>query len=401
MSLTKPYVTKQEIEQARQLDLLSYLQQHEPEELVRFSSNVYTLRSHDSLKISNGKWYQWSTGIGGISALDYLIKVQGMDFVSAVSKILSYSPLAEPARPTPAKRQKPVFTLPAPYENNDRVRTYLTGRGLSMDLLRMCIDAGLIYEDMRHNCVFVGFDRKKVPRYAMLRSMGYGVKTGVKHMAVRPPGKERFVRLRSLGERYAEDAIRQRILKQRAPERPAKCAPSIPLRIRVHGDFHLSKVTWKGLRALYFFYLRKLRRAQRAQQCNVPYVLREDLRHLDAIDAQTRFLFRHGIDSTDQLDLYRACADERLTQLYTERKALRNEQRRTGIPDERMAEIRARIVAISEQAKLLRNELKLCDAITKRAFALSKQQEQMKQLQREEQDVGCHRHPSKTSLKIY
>ena len=170
MSLTKSYVTKQEIEQARQLDLLSYLQQHEPEELVRFSSNVYTLRSHDSLKISNGKWYQWSTGIGGISALDYLIKVQGMDFVSAVSKILRYSPLAEPARPTPAKRQRPVFTLPAPYENNDRVYAYLTSRGLSIDLLRMCIDAELVYEDMRHNCVFVGFDRKKIPRYAMLRS---------------------------------------------------------------------------------------------------------------------------------------------------------------------------------------------------------------------------------------
>ena len=170
MSLTKSYVTPQEIEQARQLDLLSYLQQHEPEELVRFSSHVYTLRSHDSLKISNGKWYQWSTGIGGVSALDYLIKVQGMDFVSAVSKILRYSPLAEPAGPTPAKRQRSVFTLPTPYENNGRVRTYLTGRGLSMDLLRMCIDAGLIYEDVRHNCVFVGFDRKKVPRYAMLRS---------------------------------------------------------------------------------------------------------------------------------------------------------------------------------------------------------------------------------------
>lgn len=76
---------------------------------------------------------------------------------------------------------------------------------------------------------------------------------------------------------------------------------------------------------MYFFYLRKLRRTQRAQQCNVPYVLREDLRHLDAIDAQTRFLFRHGINSTDQLDIYRACADEQLTQLYTERKALRNE----------------------------------------------------------------------------
>lgn len=135
---------------------------------------------------------------------------------------------------------------------------------------------------------------------------------------------------------------------------------------------------------MYFFYLRKLRRTRRAQQYNVPYVLREDLRHLDAIDAQTRFLFRHGIDSTDQLDIYRACADEQLTQLYIERKALRNEQRRTGTPDERLAEIRERIAAISEQAKLLRNELKLCDAIAERAVALSKQQEQMKQLQREE-----------------
>ena len=153
------------------MDLLTYLRLYEPENLVHVGANVYSTREHDSLKISNGKWYQWSTGIGGISALDYLIKVQGMDFVSAVSKILRYSPLAEPAGPTPAKRQKPVFTLPALYENNDRVRTYLTGRGLSMDLLRMCIDAGLIYEDMRHNCVFVGFDRKKVPRYAMLSNI--------------------------------------------------------------------------------------------------------------------------------------------------------------------------------------------------------------------------------------
>lgn len=47
-------------------------------------------------------------------------------------------------------------------------------------------------------------------------------------------------------------------------------------------------------------------------------------------------------------------------------------------------EIRARIAAISEQAKLLRNELKLCDAITERAVALSKRQEQVKQFQREE-----------------
>ena len=59
MSLTKSYVTPQEIEQARQLDLLSYLQQHEPEELVRFSSHVYTSAATTALKS------QTANGISG------------------------------------------------------------------------------------------------------------------------------------------------------------------------------------------------------------------------------------------------------------------------------------------------------------------------------------------------
>lgn len=51
------YVTKEQIERAKSLDLLTYLQMYEPAELVRYSRNVYTTRTHDSLKISNGKWY--------------------------------------------------------------------------------------------------------------------------------------------------------------------------------------------------------------------------------------------------------------------------------------------------------------------------------------------------------
>ena len=164
-------VSKAEIERARALDLLTYLQTYEPHELMRLSSAVYSTSSHDSLKISNGKWYQWSTGIGGISALDYLVKVQGMGFVSAVLKILECERYAEPTKTYTIRRTKPTsFTLPPPYENNDRVSTYLIGRGLSEDLLNMCFHMGLVYEDKRHNCVFVGFDKDDIPRYAMLRS---------------------------------------------------------------------------------------------------------------------------------------------------------------------------------------------------------------------------------------
>lgn len=83
-----PYVDPQTVEKAREMDLLTYLQNHEPNELVRLSDGTYCTRTHDSLKISNGKWMWWSRGFGGYSALDYLIKVKGLDFVQAVETIV-------------------------------------------------------------------------------------------------------------------------------------------------------------------------------------------------------------------------------------------------------------------------------------------------------------------------
>ncbi len=72
-----PGVTKEQITKAKEWDLLSYLQAYEPEELQRCGQNEYCTRTHVSLKISNGKWCWNSRGIGGRTALDYLIKVRG------------------------------------------------------------------------------------------------------------------------------------------------------------------------------------------------------------------------------------------------------------------------------------------------------------------------------------
>lgn len=79
------WVTTQEIEKARQIDLLTYLKLYDPSELVRIGNGIYSTRTHDSLKISNGAWMWFSRGIGGYSALDYLIKVKEIPFVEAVN----------------------------------------------------------------------------------------------------------------------------------------------------------------------------------------------------------------------------------------------------------------------------------------------------------------------------
>ena len=80
-------VSPEEIEKARSVDLLSYLQACDPGELVHVSGSTYCTRSHDSLKISNGAWMWFSQGIGGWSALDYLIKVKNYGFIEAVRAI--------------------------------------------------------------------------------------------------------------------------------------------------------------------------------------------------------------------------------------------------------------------------------------------------------------------------
>ena len=163
------YVSPEELRKARQCDLLTYLEATQPQELVSLRHGVYCLRSHDSLKISNGKWYWWSRGIGGRSALDYLIEVEGISLVEAVRKIHALEGIALTV-PSSFEKGSKAFALPRRNGSNDHVLAYLEKRGIDRDVLDMCIAADTLYEDHRHNCCFVGHDEKHIPRYAMLRS---------------------------------------------------------------------------------------------------------------------------------------------------------------------------------------------------------------------------------------
>ena len=170
-----PYYTERQIEQARSIDLLSYLQTYEPTELVHIRGNTYCTREHDSLKISNGKWMWWSRGFGGNSALDYLIKVKGMQFIDAM-KILTdekdnthHFDTERSEKPDCDVKRK--LLLPERNESEMSVMWYLVGRGIDYDIIKECIDLGLIYEsEVYHNCVFLGFDENGKAAYASFRS---------------------------------------------------------------------------------------------------------------------------------------------------------------------------------------------------------------------------------------
>ena len=166
-----PYVAAEAIEAARQIDLLSYLRTHEPNELVHVSGNTYCTREHDSLKISNGKWHWFSRGIGGRNALDYLVKVKEMSFPDAVSLLTGTPPQSYTAPKEPIIPEERRLLLPDVDTNCDTVKQYLDGRGIHATVVDYCIEKKILFQTVQYkNALFVGYDQMGKPRYGALRS---------------------------------------------------------------------------------------------------------------------------------------------------------------------------------------------------------------------------------------
>ena len=170
-----PYIPPEVVAKAKEMDLLTYLKNYEPGELVHFGGSTYCSRTHDSLKISNGKWCWFSRGFGGRTALDYLIKVREIPFIEAVEMIVGQAAIQPPAyERTPEKSAPKVLLLPQSNRDATHAVRYLSGRGIDHEIINFCISTGRLYESSGryHNVVFVGHDRYGKARYANLRGIG-------------------------------------------------------------------------------------------------------------------------------------------------------------------------------------------------------------------------------------
>ena len=222
-----------------------------------------------------------------------------------------------------------------------------------------------------------------------LRKRGYEVKVG-KDISVRPPGKERFVRLeRNFGEDYSLEGIRRRILMQQRPERPMPEPERKVRRARLRGDFkNTRKVT--GFRALYFHYCYLLGifpKNQPKRNKRLHFLLREDLAKLDAISEETKLLVRNRIDTAEQLSSYKEGLETKIESLTADRKALYRMQRTVSVKsdDDALARVKGQITAISRELSALRKEVRLCEDISIRSGVIK---EKIRAVREDEQSQG-------------
>ena len=168
-----PYIPPSVVREVKRMDLLTYLKNYEPYELVHFSGNTYTTRTHDSLKISNGKWMWWSQRTGGRSALDYLIKVKGYSFLEAVELLAEKANIQPPISVSENVPMEKQLLLPKKNQDDQKVIAYLSGRGIDKEIIQFCLESGRVYESsFHHNAVFVGMDEKENPKYVAIRGIG-------------------------------------------------------------------------------------------------------------------------------------------------------------------------------------------------------------------------------------
>lgn len=216
---------------------------------------------------------------------------------------------------------------------------------------------------------------------------GYEVRMGRKYPVLRPPGKERFVRFKTLGKRYTPEAIQTRILYPRSYRPYVENPPTIK-----HGRLRSGKKPCRkltGLRALYYRYLYELGALPRKPR-RPSYVVRQDAYKLEQRIRQMEFLSKHNIDTLEQLETYRKALQTEIGQLQTKRKQL-----------PKIDDVQSQHESVNTALKQLRQEERLCRKIAEHSLEvqqhLTEARRDRAEQQKQEQERARDRRPDITT----
>ena len=221
----------------------------------------------------------------------------------------------------------------------------------------------------------------------VLDRKGYEVRMGRKYPVLRPPGKERFVRFKTLGKRYTPEAIQTRILYPQSYHPYVENPPTIQ-----HGRLHSGKKPHRkltGLRALYYRYLYELGALPRKPR-RPSYAVRQDAYKLDQRIRQIEFLSRNNIDTLTQLETHRQALQTEIRQLLTKRKQL-----------SKTDDVQSQHESVNTSLKQLRQEERLCRKIAEHSLEvqqhLTEARRDRAEQQKQEQERARDRRPDITT----
>lgn len=162
------YFTPEQRRQANETDLPSFLRARG--EKLLLSGREYRLAGDHSITVRGSKWFDHSSRKGG-RAISFVQTYYDKSYPDAVSMLLRQAPKVVPT----LEKHKPTvpkpFALPEASSSMRRMYAYLMRqRQICREVISEFVREKLLYEDVHHNCVFVGVDESGKARHAHLRS---------------------------------------------------------------------------------------------------------------------------------------------------------------------------------------------------------------------------------------
>ena len=179
-SKSKPsnYVTKEQIERARNVDMVEFLERTEGFS-VKKSGNGYRCDKHDSLFITNDRrgWYWNSRDEGGNNAIAFCMKIYGQSFTEAVKSLcgdiqMEYSPKYNTKKKSSEEKIE-AHRLPEQDHKENGQRNYSNviaylckTRGLEYNIVNQLIYDRKLYQGIGYSGLqLVGYDSSNTPFY--------------------------------------------------------------------------------------------------------------------------------------------------------------------------------------------------------------------------------------------
>ena len=170
------------IERAKNTDMIALL---ESEEGFSFKSTYgereFKCIEHNSLVVNGNRrrWYWNSRQVGGNNAIDYLVKIWGMNFRDAVLHLVgdreqtAYTPIRKAVTENVSVSKPVRFVLPEQAHFPDGRRNYSNiiaylnkGRGIDMNIINTLIASGQIYQGVQYNGLhIVGYNDEGMAFY--------------------------------------------------------------------------------------------------------------------------------------------------------------------------------------------------------------------------------------------
>ena len=219
-----------------------------------------------------------------------------------------------------------------------------------------------------------------------LERKGYEVRMGRKYPVLRPPGKERFARFKTLGKRYTPEAIQTRILYPRSYRPYVENPPTIQ-----HGRLHNGNRPRRrltGLRALYYRYLYELGALPR-KPSRSSYAVRQDAYKLDQRIRQMEFLSKNNINTLAQLETHRQALQTEIRQLLTKRKQL-----------PKTDDVQSQRESVNTALKQLRQEERLCRKIAEHSLEVQQHLTEARRDRAEQQREQEHEHDRRPNIDL-